>query len=579
VRIPAAFLLLALAAPAAAQQPAEKPPEKCAISGQVVKAGTGEPLKKAIVVLRKAEGREEPQALPTDASGRFQLKDIEPGRYRLWAARTGYVRQEFGAAKPGRQGTILALAPGQQVRDVEFKMLPAAVIAGRVFDEDGEPLAGARLMLLQPHFEQGKRQLQPMRYANSNDRGDYRFYGLAPGRYYVSATYSPIYALMMAGAMLGEPSARAQTQGDEGYAPTYYPGTTEESRATPVEVKTGVEIPGIDFNLLPVRTVRVRGRVVNEVGGELRDAWVTIHPRQSGFMYMGPENQAVLDKERGTFEFRSVAPGAYTVVAQWWNREHDKSFQDQVDVEAAAADVDGLLLTIGPGQELPGSLLVEGGRLGKKESSEAAGSARASTRSGGAALDASELRVSLRPPGQFMVWREASGQVKEDGTFRIQNVYRGEFQVSVWRLPDDIYLKSARLEGEDVLEKGLTVTGELLRGELEVVVSARGGRIEGSVEKDGLPFSGAFVALVPEERRRQRSELFKNTTTDQYGRFTLRGIAPGEYKLFAWEEIEPGAHRDPDFLRWFEDEGKAIRVEEGARLTVELPALPGEEPR
>lgn len=556
---------------------AEKPPEKCSLEGQVVKTGTGEPLKKAVVVLRRAEGRDEPQTAMTDSAGRFRLKDIEPGRYRLWAARAGSVRQEYGQPKPNRPGIILALAPGQQVKDIVFRMVPAAVIAGRVNDEDGEPLAGARVQALQYRYLDSGRELMTTRLANTNDRGDYRLFGLAPGRYYISATYSPATAVALAGggSSFGEASGRSGSE--EGYAPTYYPGTNEAARAVPVEVRAGQEATGIDFRLLPTRMVRIRGRVINMLSDRPRDVSVTLHAKDSGYRFFGPENTARVKESDGTFEFGGVAPGSYVVVGQWHDQENDRSYQAEVAVEVVSGDVEGVEVVIERGEDVPGALRVEG--RGTAPASAPAEEPREPNPSQARArADFSDVQVGLRPAGEWM-WRSNQGRVKPDGSFVVGNISKGEYKLNVTGLPPDAYVKSARLGGEDVLENGLTVGGGPLPGAFEVVVSATGGRIEGVVQKDGLPFSGASVALVPEARRRQRTDLFKSTTTDQYGRFTLRGIAPGEYKLFAWEELEPGAYRDAEFLRPFEDKGKTVRVEEGGRLTVELELIPAEEPR
>ncbi len=112
-------------------------------------------------------------------------------------------------------------------------------------------------------------------------------------------------------------------------------------------------------------------------------------------------------------------------------------------------------------------------------------------------------------------------------------------------------------------------------GPLEITISATGGRIDGVVlteEQEG--FGGASVVLVPEERRRDQRRFYKSATTDQNGRFTLRGIPPGDYKLFAWEEIERGAYQDPAFLRPYEEQGELVEVEEGSRLSVQLHLIP-----
>jgi len=102
---------------APASRQAELPQQKCTIQGQVVKAGTGEPLKKARVMLSKAEGRDQQRvSVLTDPGGRFLLTEIEAGRYRLFVERNGYVRQEYGQRTFNRPGSLLTLAPGQRLR-------------------------------------------------------------------------------------------------------------------------------------------------------------------------------------------------------------------------------------------------------------------------------------------------------------------------------------------------------------------------------------------------------------------------------------------------------------------------------
>src|SRR5205807_6163475 len=109
-----------------------------------------------------------------------------------------------------------------------------------------------------------------------------------------------------------------------------------------------------------------------------------------------------------------------------------------------------------------------------------------------------------------------------------------------------------------------------------LVVSSAGGRIEGqALTEEQLPATGCIVALIPEPRYRSQTALFKSSTTDQFGHFTLRGIPPGEYKLFAWDDIEPGAYQNPDFLRPYEQKGKSVHVDEGGRVTIELRLIRG----
>jgi len=123
--------------PQKGKPPAEPGSQTATIEGRVLKAGTDEPLKKAWVTVYKLQGEQRPGGTSTDSSGRFTLKGIEPGRYQLWAQRNGYVHQAYGQRGSERWGTTLTLGAGQTLSDVVFRLVPAAVISGRVFDLQG----------------------------------------------------------------------------------------------------------------------------------------------------------------------------------------------------------------------------------------------------------------------------------------------------------------------------------------------------------------------------------------------------------------------------------------------------------
>lgn len=573
------FLLLGLVSAAPAQQPAptEKPPEKCLVAGQVVKAGTGEPLKKARVTLRKEQSRESPRTEITDAQGRFTFKDVEPGRYRLFAARNAYAQQEYGQRAPNRPGTILTLAPGQQVKDVAFRLPPAAVIAGKVYDADGEAVAGVMVQVLQHRYIQGRRQLAPAGQAATDDRGEYRVFGLPAGRFYVSATYRPgLGAFFFGGGFFGGAGPGGQAP-DETYVPTYYPGTNEPGRATPVELRAGNELTNIDFLLLPARAVRVRGRVYNAVTGKAgRDVQVTLMDPSARTAAWFARPSGRVEGANGEFEVKGVLPGSYVATAMWFDQENNEAYTARLPVTVGDAGLEGVELVIERGLDVWGTARVEGAPA------ETPG-ARAEGDGQEEALDLTELRVGFQPKEEgVVIFSGNPGFVKEDGSFTLQNTPRLALRVLLFgsggRLPGNYYLKEARVDGNDVLEEGLDLSAGPPRGQLELVVSPNGGQVEGVALKDQKPFSGATVALVPEEKRRGRRELYKTATTDQYGRFTLRGIPPGEYKLFAWEEIEQGAYQDAEFLKPYEKLGHEVKVEEGSRLSAELKLIPAGDP-
>ncbi len=549
VGLPFVFLLSALTVQQPLQQQAP-PVEKCTIEGQVVKV-TGEPLNKARVMLRRAESRDPGYATTTDASGKFLLKDVAPGRYRLFVSRQGYLQQKHAQRGAGRQGSILTLTPGTRMRDLVFKMIPAAVITGRVYGEDGEPLQSANVLLLRYSFFGGRRQLTPSGSGRTNDRGEYRIFGLAPGRYFVSASYPR----GLTGVSSGIRFSATEGQHDEGYAPSYYPGTTDPNAAASVEVHAGEEFPGIDFMLTLARAYRIRGRVFNSITGQpARNAQIVLYPREAGTRSFFIQNRALVSKPQGAFELRNVLPGSYTLHAVWLDQ--NKSYSGRLSIDVGESDVEAVEVTIAPGIELAGSVHVEGGKL-----------------------TLTDLRVLLESRKEFVFFGGGGASIKKDGRFTIQNVGEGSYNLSVASLPENFYLKSVRAGGDELLDNGLTVAKGTAFPSVEVVISGAGGRVEGLVtnQKD-LPISGALVVLVPEPARRAQTALYKTTTTDQFGRFSLKGIRPGEYKLFAWEDVEPGIYQDPEFLRPLESRGKTVRIEESSGQTVELKVITGASP-
>jgi len=160
-----------------------------------------------------------------------------------------------------------------------------------------------------------------------------------------------------------------------------------------------------------------------------------------------------------------------------------------------------------------------------------------------------------------------------DGTFKLPGVGSGSYVIDVTPLPPDSYVKSARIGDVDVLNDGFRLDNPPDRP-LEIVIGSKGGTVRGVVtDRNRSAAGGVVVALVPDETRRQRYDLFRNATTDAMGRYQFRGIPPGSYKVFAWEDIEPKSWMEPAYLRVFEDLGKVIAVAEGPVENVDLTAI------
>ena len=160
------------------------PQKRSTLSGQIVSL-TGEPIKKAQVSLRRMDSgdMQGTQAATSDAAGLFNFAEVAPGRYLLSAEKAGYVRQGFGGGGGGGRGgrstgSVITLAPGQDIKGMVMKLSPQAVITGKVIDEDGEPVAQAQVMAMQQRYFQGKRQWMPGGGGQVNDLGEYRLSGL-----------------------------------------------------------------------------------------------------------------------------------------------------------------------------------------------------------------------------------------------------------------------------------------------------------------------------------------------------------------------------------------------------------------
>ena len=140
----------------------------------------------------------------------------------------------------------------------------------------------------------------------------------------------------------------------------------------------------------------------------------------------------------------------------------------------------------------------------------------------------------------------------------------------------DWFLKSVAVGNRDVTDAGFSVSGGA--AVLDVVASANGPAVDGVVgNAKSQPMANAVVVAVPEPRLRSRTDRYYKTTTDQTGRFTLHGVTPGAYTLIAWESMDGDAYYDPEFLRNYEGQGKALQAGEGEHKSLQLTAIPAPE--
>src|SRR5579872_4000961 len=173
----AALLLMAVFIPCASAQNAENTLKQCSVQGTVVDAKTGQPLKGAEVSLRTLSpgNRGESTSSVSDSEGHFAFDSLVPGRYQLSASRNGYLshNRRTGALR----ADLVSLSPGQHADDIILRLIPSAVISGRVTSEGDEPMAGVMVQAMKYSYHEDRRQLVGFGNASTNDRGEYRIWG------------------------------------------------------------------------------------------------------------------------------------------------------------------------------------------------------------------------------------------------------------------------------------------------------------------------------------------------------------------------------------------------------------------
>jgi hypothetical protein len=550
------------------------------IQGVVLNAGTSVPLSKAIVEILGDDNSAPPlHTTTTEGNGRFLIPNVRPGRYRLVASRPGYVRRTLSVAvSQGRTEEVQAL------------LTPTAAISGRVTGVNGEPMGNVDVDALRASYQDGRRVLTAVQSAHTDDRGEYRLFWLPPGRYYVSATHSDaksmVHRMIASGLTIsvgggprqfnmvrstGDPAVAGsifgpgvEEQQSERYVTVYFPGTISEQTASPIDVRAGADVGGVDMQLAPGRARHVRGVVINGATGQvaqyagLRVIGAAALPGRLGMTGSG---QAEINRD-GSFDL-TLLPGPYTFVGTAGNGV------GYVSLEIGDAEVDGVQVVALPEFNVNGRLVSDGGDN----------------------ADLLDLRISLRRDLGIQVTESPASSLysnpRADGTF-VVDATPGDYRVSVspilnlnpappsFTVPPSLrnaYIKSIRLGNVDVLNSGVHLERPP-SDFLEIVIGTRPGTVEGTVvTEQQSAAAGATVVLLPDFRR--RTELYKTITTDASGRFHMDRVPPGDYRLFAWDDIEEGAWQDPDVMRAYESRGTSVRVRDGNDENVQLTVIAG----
>ncbi len=552
----------------------------------------------------------------TDDSGRFVLAALPAGRYLLSATRPPYVDMLYGATQPGRPGTAIAIAEGEQRTDLTLKMIRGAVITGTVTDEQGQAAVDLGVDLVQPH--EGSNDMQMLRTllgtprAMTDDRGTFRFSGVAPGKYVVSVTPpdsggtevrqvtpeevrtatqelrdpqrpgvapgaanppastllgarggAPLMALPAsspAGAMMGLP-------GQSAFSPIYYPGTTDFAEATFIAVGAGEERRGVDLVARRVPTTRIEGVVYGPDGQPAANVSVTARLTDRGDAITLPRLVSMMSslmartQADGKFVVTGLAPGKYSLEARTASGTALAMLAGRMGGPAASPATEQLWAReefVATGQPLSGYVLrlqpglTLSGRVGFDAVSATP------------PKDFANVSVSVRPFGDAGLLTSlamGAAQVNESGSFTVTGLMPGRYAVMAAVMgagaPADSLTwlgQTIVIDGRDLSDLPIEIRADQQFKDVAITMTDRQQTLSGTLQDPaGRPAPDYTVVLFAADRKywlpASRRILTTRPATD--GRFVFEGPLgppPGDYLLAAVTDLKTDEQYDAAFL-------------------------------
>jgi protocatechuate 3,4-dioxygenase beta subunit len=514
----ALLLLAALACPAlphalrAQTAPAKEAP--ASVEGRITDGEEGLAGVPVLLVSFDQGGRRRTVARArTDHEGRYRLTGAAPGRYQVVPSAPVFILPDATGFAPGR---TLLLGAGDAVGDVDFRLTRGGVITGRVTDADGQPVVGEQVQLTRADKTQAEARASGVMSINRNstdDRGVYRIYGLAAGRYRVSVGHDTETGLVRMG-----PARRF-------YRRTFHPDAVEESQARVVEVAAGGEATNVDITVgRAARTYSASGRFLGPDGQPAAGVTVGFGLIERGARNLGAIGGGSATNARGEFLLEGLAPGNYALFALPQNEVGSENYSDGVEFTLSDADVSGLEVKLRRGASVAGVVSVEG-------TSDRAVVARV--------LRQLRLSAQIGPvPGALSPPSFANVQVAPDGSFRLPGLRPGRLRIGLgWPQTPGLMLTRVELNGAEQRDGFEVAEGAQLTG-VRVVVAYGNGVVRGQVNvANGTLAPDTHIAVfarrvVPGEDTR-RGDMGRGAQADARGRFILEGLPAGEYEISA----------------------------------------------
>ena len=526
---------------------AQEPQEPGSVEGLILNNATGQPLRRAEVTLKGVDRNDAGRFQVTAEDGKFSFPKVAPGRYAITVQRDGFLRQTAGRLGSYKMPPIFSVRPGESAGKLEFPMVPAGLVSGKIKFDDAEPARNVAVQLYREYYDRRRHGYLVAASGFTNDLGEFRLGGLDPGSYFVAALYR---------APAPPPNAEEQFRTDQAgsrlrdlsYAVTFFPEALRMGDAVAIRVGPGQEVGGIDIFLTLVHTVRIRGRVISATSGQ------TVQAPTLALRWNDPDNtgsvtapiDVTFDKDHN-FEIKGVTPGPYWLIAS--GVDNGKTLTARTPLNVGSENADGLNIVIGPESLWKGTVRLEG-----EDTVALAG-----------------MVVSLQPRRPTAAPTQA--EVSDKGEFTIPFWPNETYDLYLLNTPDNVYLKSVQVASADRLSLGLEAEAGDAPPPINITLSTRGGEVTGrAVTSDSsIVASGATLMLLPDPPD-GRIQAYKLAFADEYGNFLIRGVAPGRYVLLAWMDQAPCEIYDPEDLAACRSRGVPVTVAEGSGENVQVTA-------
>ncbi len=545
MRLPTALLLcvLAIAPVCIAQSDTQPSTGRASISGIVVRGDTGAPLENAEVSLTSSSRSWDQTIRITGADGRFTFDQLSADDYTVSATHRRFIN-------PAQSLPIkVSLKPTERLHGLGFRLVPGAVIHGKVLDQDGEPLVGTRVKLLVSDYSRATTQFTQVNSADVNDLGEYRIFGIPPGYYYLTA-HAP-------GTATDGRSVDSQTARPTTYRRMYFDNVTSAHDAKRIHLTVGSDFSA-DFKLVRARTATVNLTVVSPSYSMQFQGYVGMVPAEP---YLSESLVYKETREPTKASFKAVTPGRYVIGGLLAAKKPDDS--ELVGVAAQETEIEEGLNEItvpvtSVSIETSAQVVFDSDKHPSPEGMDI-------------------LLLPLR--GQLVILDEEKGHkadVDDTGQFKLEQRTGITYAPVIEDLKScpNCYIKSVRQNGKDVTTTGLVSQQD--GAHVQITIATDAATITGRVLDDnGLPIPNSEVVALPDADNRRTYHCIASDTTSHDGRFRITSLCPGSYSVVALPSEAPaGIFWEPDVARSLEPLGLPVTLTPNNTQTLEVHPVP-----